>query len=473
MRCSTNPWMSRCRCSTERAEEIRRDHYETLAQCDGVLLYWGRSGEGWLRTMLRDMKKVFGLGRTSPYKATAIYLARLPDPKKEAFRTLDATIIRARCGTVRPARSVPLSPVCRVNSDASFDRQQSRFPDFGPYTYHEAALFFGRDQQSDELVRRLASTRFLAVVGTSGSGKSSLVRAGLLPSLEAGFMAGAGAHWRFCVFRPQNDPLGFLTRALIDSGVLPPLDLSEAAARAVVETTLRRSSLGLIDVGRLARLDSHENVAIVVDQFEELFRFADEARRAGKGDDAPAFVRLLLEASRQTSVPIYVVLTMRSDFLGDCTRFRDLPEAISNSQYLVPRLTRDELKAAITGPLGVSGAEAEPMLVQELLNSVGDDMDQLPLLQHALMRTWGKWQGRLARTGRSASRIWTRPAAWLTPCPSTPRRRSTRSHPSARRRLPSGCSSASPRKGPTTASCAGRRSFPGSNGSSAPRAARS
>ena len=77
------------------AEDIRRDHYETLAQCDGVLLYWGRSSEGWLRTMLRDMKKVFGLGRTSPYKSTSIYLAQLPDPKKEAFRTLDAAIIRA------------------------------------------------------------------------------------------------------------------------------------------------------------------------------------------------------------------------------------------------------------------------------------------------------------------------------------------------------------------------------------------
>jgi hypothetical protein len=265
------------------------------------------------------------------------------------------------------------------------------FPGLRPYSYHEAALFFGRDQQSDELVRRLATTRFLAVVGTSGSGKSSLVRAGLLPSLEAGFMAPAGAHWRFCIFRPQHDPIGFLTRALVDSGVVPPIGLDEAAAGAVIETTLRRSSLGLIESARLARPQTHDNIAIVVDQFEELFRYADEARRAGKADDSAAFVRLLLEATRQIEIPLYVVLTMRSDFLGDCARFRDLPEAISNSQYLVPRLTRDELKAAITGPVGVSGAEVEPMLVQELLNSVGDDMDQLPLLQHALMRTWEKW----------------------------------------------------------------------------------
>lgn len=88
------------------AEEIRRDHYETLAQCDGALLYWGRSGEGWLRTKLREMTKAFGLGRTSPYKATAIYLAGLPDPKQEAFRALEATIIRgdsaSPAGALRP-----------------------------------------------------------------------------------------------------------------------------------------------------------------------------------------------------------------------------------------------------------------------------------------------------------------------------------------------------------------------------------
>ena len=107
----------------------------------------------------------------------------------------------------------------------------------------EADLFFGRDRQSDELVRRLASSRFLAVVGTSGSGKSSLVRAGLLPSLEGGFMAGAGAHWRIAILRPQDDPIGFLARAIVETGVLAHLDLAQPAAEGVVETTLRRSSL--------------------------------------------------------------------------------------------------------------------------------------------------------------------------------------------------------------------------------------
>ena len=256
----------------------------------------------------------------------------------------------------------------------------------------EADLFFGRDKQSDELVRRLASRRFLAVVGTSGSGKSSLVRAGLLPSLEGGFMAEAGAHWRMAILRPQDDPIGFLARAIVETGMLAHLDLAQPAAEGVVETTLRRSSLGLVEAARLARLEPHENLLILVDQFEELFRFADLAKQRGAGDEAPAFVKLLLEAARQTDVPVYVVITMRSDFLGDCARFRDLPEAISDSQYLIPRLTRDELQAVITGPIGVRGGRIAPSLVQRLLNDIGDDMDQLPVLQHALMRAWDHWE---------------------------------------------------------------------------------
>src|SRR5215510_1624100 len=199
------------------------------------------------------------------------------------------------------------------------------FPGLRPFAVEEADLFFGRDRQSDELVRRLASRRFLAVVGTSGSGKSSLVRAGLLPSLEGGLMASAGAHWRMAILRPQDDPIGFLARALVDTGVLAHLDLAPSAAEGVVETTLRRSGLGLVEAARLARLEPHENLLILVDQFEELFRFADLARQRGAGDEAPAFVELLLEAARQTDVRVYVVITMRSDSLGDCARFRSLP----------------------------------------------------------------------------------------------------------------------------------------------------
>ena len=116
------------------------------------------------------------------------------------------------------------------------------------------------------------------------------------------------------------------------------------------------------------------------------FPFCALAAEKGR-DDAAAFVKLLLEASGQQDQPIYVVLTMRSDFIGDCARFRGLPEAINAGQYLVPRLTRSQLREAIEGPAAVVGTTVSPTLVQALLSEVGDQ-DRLPLLQHALMRTW-------------------------------------------------------------------------------------
>jgi hypothetical protein len=102
-------------------------------------------------------------------------------------------------------------------------------------------------------------------------------------------------------------------------------------------------------------------------------------------------VKLLLEAAKQSQTAIYVVLTMRSDYLGDCAQFRDLPEAINDGQYLIPRMTRGERREAITGPVAVGGAQMTPRLVNRLLNDVGDNPDQLPILQHALMRTWDYW----------------------------------------------------------------------------------
>ena len=265
------------------------------------------------------------------------------------------------------------------------------FPGLRPFETEEYRLFFGREGQSDALIERLKRSRFLAVVGTSGSGKSSLVRAGLLPALRGGMMAGAGAGWRIAVMRPGHDPLGNLARVLAGDGVLAEAGggLPRAEAEAVVEATLRRGSLGLAEAARRARLS--EKLLVVVDQFEELFRFRAARAPSSTGDDASAFVKLLLEAARQRELSIYVVLTMRSDFLGDCAQFQGLPEAINDGQYLIPRMTRDERRVAIVGPVRVSRARMSEPLVSRLLNDVGDNPDQLPILQHALMRTWDYW----------------------------------------------------------------------------------
>jgi energy-coupling factor transporter ATP-binding protein EcfA2 len=268
--------------------------------------------------------------------------------------------------------------------------ERNPFPGLRPFDADESHLFFGREKATDELLGKLRSNRFIAVVGTSGSGKSSLVRAGALPDLYGGFMAGAGSSWRVALFRPHDRPIHELAKALASKEVLDGSDEDELMRVAITETVLRRGALGLLESVRQARLPEKTNLLVVVDQFEELFRLR-AVSESGAKDEAAAFVKLLLESTRQNELPIYVMLTMRSEYLGDCTRFRDLPEAINDGQYLIPRMTRDQRRQAIMGPVAVGGGTIDPPLVQRLLNDVGDNPDQLPIMQHAMMRTWDIW----------------------------------------------------------------------------------
>lgn len=273
------------------------------------------------------------------------------------------------------------------------------FPGLRPFREDEETLFFGRESQVDAMVDRLAATHFLAVVGTSGSGKSSLVNCGLVPALHRGLMAGAGSAWRVASLRPGNRPVAALAEALAQPGVLgdtlPPGAAGFAPAE-LLQATLRMGRRGLVEAFVQARLPQRQRLLVVVDQFEELFRYRALAG-AGAAEDATALVDLLLEAAADPALAVHVVLTMRSDFLGDCAQFYGLPEAINRGQYLVPRMTRDERRRAIAGPLGVAGTAIDPVLLTRLVNDVGDNPDQLSVLQHALNRTWAQWAHEGAR----------------------------------------------------------------------------
>jgi WD40 repeat protein len=276
------------------------------------------------------------------------------------------------------------------------------YPGLRPFLLEEADIYFGREEQVQQILERLNRGRFLALVGTSGCGKSSLARAGLIAALEAGFMIKAGARWRAATMRPGNHPLNNLADALLKPGVLgadpPPCDTRavppEGASQEVkpfLLATLRRGPRGLADflkepltAGAGPALPESENLLLLVDQFEEIFRFW----REGDRNEAEAFVALLLETARQETPSVYVVLTMRSDYLGDCAIFNGLPEALNDSQFLTPRLTRPQRRKAIEGPARVCGGKVEPALVGRLLNDMGAEPDQLPLMQHALMRLW-------------------------------------------------------------------------------------
>ena len=173
--------------------------------------------------------------------------------------------------------------------------------------------------------------------------------------------------------RPGSDPYGRLSEALLQPGAL------ELDAHAIVETIIRRGSRGLTQAVTESRLPPGTNLLLLVDQFEELFRFRDKSAGSTAANDADAFVRLLLDATSTsageaaTDAAVYVVLTMRSDFLGDCALFTGLPEAINDSQFLTPRLPREQYREAIEEPARLCGGKLDSELVTRLLNDERED----------------------------------------------------------------------------------------------------
>lgn len=269
---------------------------------------------------------------------------------------------------------------------------ENPFPGLRPFKIEESHLFFGREGQSDEVLLKLSKSRFVGVIGPSGSGKSSFIYCGVLPILYGGFLTDSSPNWEVIVTRPGAGPIDNLSEALLktvrDYTTADPED--KKIKRTIVSTLLRSSSLGLVEAIQQSRRKDDINYLILVDQFEELFRFKDSTD-PNSVNESLAFINLLMEAINYEDAPIYVAITMRSDFIGDCAQFPELTRKINDSHYLIPQMTRDQKRRAIEGPMAVGNANITPRLVQQLLNDLGDNPDQLPILQHALMRTWSYW----------------------------------------------------------------------------------
>ncbi len=266
------------------------------------------------------------------------------------------------------------------------------FPGLRPFKIEESHLFFGREGQSDEVLLKLSKSRFVGVIGPSGSGKSSFIYCGVLPILYGGFLTDSSPNWEVIVTRPGAGPIDNLAESLLKtSREYNGADVEDKKIkRTIVSTLLRSSSLGLVEAIQQSRRSEDVNYLILVDQFEELFRFKDSTD-PNSVNETLAFINLLMEAINYPDSPIYVAITMRSDFIGDCAQFPELTRKINDSHYLIPQMTRDQKRRAIEGPVAVGGAKVSPRLVQQLLNDLGDNPDQLPILQHALMRTWSYW----------------------------------------------------------------------------------
>src|SRR6266508_994879 len=256
---------------------------------------------------------------------------------ERAILVQDAALNVTADGQGRPARQPAELLVCP-------------FKGLAPYEAADAEYFFGRERLVDELVARFETAPLLAIVGPSGSGKSSLLRAGLLPNF-----AGEGER---VLVRPGERPL----------------------------TELRRGLGGeLADV--VERVPQGERLVIAVDQFEEIFAASiaeDERRR---------FVDVLVEAAWDPDRRAAILIALRADFFGRLAPYVELADLVGPNHVLPGPMTAGELRRAIDGPSEGTGLEVEPALVDALVDDVAGEAGALPLLSTALLDLWLEREG--------------------------------------------------------------------------------
>jgi DNA-binding SARP family transcriptional activator/WD40 repeat protein len=240
------------------------------------------------------------------------------------------------------------------------------------FTEADAADFFGRETLVARMLTRLRAGgrdgRFVAVVGASGSGKSSLVHAGVLPALRAGALPGSEA-WFIVTMTPGTAPFDELAAGLRAVAVDPPANLETELAGAA-------EGLGAVATGVLP--EAAGDLLIVVDQFEEMYTLVeDEPERA-------AFIDRLVAAVTARDSRVRVMLTLRSDFYDRALVHSALVELLQSGTELVGPLTAEQVERAVAGPAERVGAVVEPGLVAQMSADVGEVATALPLLQYAL-----------------------------------------------------------------------------------------
>ena len=253
-------------------------------------------------------------------------------------------------------------------------RTEERNPYKGLHSFVEADAddFFGRDALVDSLVARLAEpvegASFLAVVGASGSGKSSVVRAGLIPTLRAGALPGSD-RWFYVEMLPGAHPFEELETALQHVAVDPPSDLLG---------TLEGSDDGLAQIVRRILPDDGTELVLVVDQLEEVFTMVEDEQLRNR------FLRSLVAATQGSGARLRVIVTLRADFYDRPLSVPELAELMQTRTATVVPLTPEELERAIDGPAAQVGVVPELALVAEVVADVSERPGALPLLQYAL-----------------------------------------------------------------------------------------
>ncbi len=270
----------------------------------------------------------------------------------------------------------------RTFSSVTFDigLPSAPYPGLRPFETFEWPVFFGRELMIDEVIQCLIRQQLVVVHGDSGCGKSSLIRAGVLAQVEQEH-ARSGIRWRTCAMLPREAPLRNFAKELAD--------LEDASHSQEIRRILNLGRGAPAALSEFLRRADDGHVCVLIDQFEELFGFA---RKHGR-DEAQLLVDILVGLQADRPPGLYAILTMRSEFLGHCARFKGLAEAVNRTQYLLPQMERPALMRAIREPATLYDGEVSRELGERLIADAGGGQDQLPLIQHGLMLLWRRKAG--------------------------------------------------------------------------------
>ncbi len=252
---------------------------------------------------------------------------------------------------------------------------QCPYKGLASYQKEDARFFFGREALIDEIIQRFKFSRFLVVGGPSGSGKSSVVQAGLIPALKAGALPGS-ENWRLIVFTPGRDPIAELYYQVTRHS--QPGDCPVALENVIEHPTLARHLY--------SKKCSEEHLMLCIDQFEELFTLAPAAQQT-------KFISALSAMADPGDSRVRIVIAVRADFYAACAQIPWLAERISNNQVLVGPMTAVELRRAIVEPTRTMGLHLDRGLVDAIIDEAGNEKGSLPLVAHALVETWNRREG--------------------------------------------------------------------------------
>ncbi|HZY26588.1 MAG TPA: WD40 repeat domain-containing protein [Bacteroidales bacterium] len=265
------------------------------------------------------------------------------------------------------------------------------FPGLRPFSIDESKFFFGREAEAEDLILKLLKNRYVTVIGASGTGKSSLVFAAVVPAILK--LKNGSSAFRIISFRPGKNPFGNLAEALIKG-----IDNEEKSIDDTELCRIIKNHNNFSDAFRQITKGVDENILLNIDQFEDLFRFGSSELSE---EDKIKFIEFLVNTIKKNAPGVYIILSMRSEYMGECSHHWELARLINNSNYLVPEPGIENWKKIIEEPAKLAGARIESELTEGLLNDIRYRNDQFPVLQHSLMRIWEHWQ----RSGDSEKQI--------------------------------------------------------------------